>query len=199
MRRVGSWLTESERDRIRDLVARGLHDTEIAVELVCARTTVFYARHRMGLKANRAQDRADTKARRGAAIVGALRAQDLDPGEATRIAYEIRSLHLGWAGHEYGHARVLHALEALEGGPATVVEIIDSASRDGTGKPMSYGMVQRAAVRLRRLGLLTSRRTKAPGSGRGATPAEYWLTTKAKSKATARDLRTLRSKPSLYS
>lgn len=195
MRRVGSHITAAERCRIRELNAAGHHDHEIAADLMCSLGAVFRARHRMGLSANRAQDRADTKARRTAAILAALKAQGLRPGEATRVAYAIRSLRLGLAGHPLGDARVLRALESLEGGPATAEEIIDAASRDTTRRAMTWRIVQHAAVRLRRLGLLSSRRTKAPGTGRGGTPAEYWLTPAAVLEARRRDARSLRARP----
>lgn len=194
MRCPGKWITPAERDQIRHLVLAGWHDTEIADEMICSRMTVYRFRHIMGLPANRACDRTDTNARRAAAIKAAYEADGLKPGDPTRIAYAIRSLRIGWPGLRWGHARVLAALESLEGGPASWEEIADAASRDGTGRPMTKHLIVNAASTLRRVGLMVTRRTKNPGGGGGGTPVEYRLSPTAVANAEERDAARRREK-----
>ena len=147
----------------------------------------------MGLRAIGTHSIPDTLARRGRAIRAALRAQGFGPGESTRIAFGIRTLSLGWAGHRLEEARLLRALEALAGGPATYPRIIEAAAEDGIGRPMTAKMIQRGAARLRRVDLLRSRRTKNPGGGRGGTLSEYWLTPRAVLAIRQRNARRLRA------
>jgi hypothetical protein len=161
--------TAAYAEQIRKYHARGWLDGDIARKLAVCRETVTYHRRRLGLPANRNNDRHRARVQRG------VRKQCHDSGAASLVelrwqAHRLAAFYRGWPGATT--PRQCDVLDLLhEHGPMTKRQIQDSLGLvlDGTG-PARYQRpwVNELLRSLRREGLVVSlgRKFKPGGSGR---------------------------------
>ena len=174
--RVGWFRRCGDDHQLRALHARGLHDAEIGELLGFSRVTILVHRRRLGLESNGSHDER-TNRKRAASIGKALRAQGLEFGEATRVAYAIRALRLGWAGRPLREALILHVLEDADERASTslILELAgDLRQRLRLRRALGLSGLLTGLVGLRAAGLVESTR---PTRGK---PATHWLSTRAR-------------------